>query len=297
MYGATSTTYQGNGNGNNGNGNSKNSMTEAFTRHIAAAFSKEGLEAAGQFTKEKASELKREAQDGDNSLRFLALVGGMACVVVGLLELVTRFMRLDIVGAMIDAYIILLGVLVVLLEGKKMFLSAGVVEKIHKYALFLQFVWGRGAVYFICGTLQLYQLDLLNLIVGCYMCFVGGLYIVVGNRTATKLKALRKTIYSEHDLRTKYVQADIEGDGLNLQQFRGLCVSLGLDLTRRETEAAFQHIQSKSLSSSSSAQQKQQQNGLPSNYTDVKLTYEDFQRWWSSTDAEDVIDESAVNFV
>mmetsp|Transcript_24248 Transcript_24248/g.57415 ORF Transcript_24248/g.57415 Transcript_24248/m.57415 type:complete len:293 (-) Transcript_24248:209-1087(-) len=292
MYGST-TPPAATASSSNYMDNNNNNMAETFSQMASAAFTKENFEAAGQFTKEKASELKREAQDGDNSLRFLALMGGMASIVVGILELVTRFMRLDIVGALIDLYIILLGVLVVLLEGKKMFLSAGAVEKIHKYALFLRFVWGRGAIYFVCGTLMLYQIDLLNLIVGCYMCFVGGLYIFVGQRTATKLKSLRKSIYSEHDLRTKYLQADINGDGLNLQQFRGLCVSLGLDLTRRETEAAFQHIQNKSKTTTSSATAAT----AASTSTEAKLTYEDFQQWWSSTEAEDVIDENAFQFV
>lgn len=293
MYGSTSANAAGH----------NNNMAQTFMQMASSAFSKENLAAASQYTKDKASELRREAQDGDNSLRFLALVGGMACVVVGTLELVSRFMRLDVVGALIDIYIILLGVLVVLLEGKKMFLSAGAVDRIHKYALFLQFVWGRGAIYFICGTLQLYQVDLLNLIVGSYMCFVGGLYIVVGQRTATKLKTLRQSIFSERDLRTKYIQADIDGDGLNLQQFRGLCVSLGLDLTRRETEAAFQHIQNKSKSSRSSISAPnghQHVSPTTSNggvEADSKLTYEDFKQWWSSTEGEDVIDENAFQFV
>ena len=292
MYGSTTSPGTATASASN---NNNNNMAETFTQMASAAFTKENFEAAGQFTKQKASELKREAQDGDNSLRFLALMGGMASIVVGSLELVTRFMRLDIVGALIDFYIVLLGVLVVLLEGKKMFLSAGAVEKIHKYALFLQFVWGRGAIYFICGTLMLYQLDLLNLIVGCYMCFVGGLYIVVGQRTATKLKSLRRSIYSEHDLRAKYLHADINGDGLNLQQFRGLCVSLGLDLTRRETEAAFQHIQNKSSSKKRTATTAS--TSANTNTEEAKLTYEDFQQWWSSTEAEDVIDENAFQFV
>jgi hypothetical protein len=135
------------------------------------------------------------------------------------------------------------------------------------------------------------------------MCFVGGLYIVVGQRTATKLKTLRQSIFSERDLRTKYIQADIDGDGLNLQQFRGLCVSLGLDLTRRETEAAFQHIQNKSKSSRSSISAPnghQHVSPTTSNggvEADSKLTYEDFKQWWSSTEGEDVIDENAFQFV
>lgn len=290
----TQLSYPNNTKNNNSTGATTAGMTESFTQMASAAFTKENMAAAGSWSKEKAQELKSQAQDGDNSLRFIALIGGLACVLVGFVELVTRFMRLDIVGAFIDFYIILLGVVVVVLEGKSLFLSAGLVERIHKYALFLKFLWGRGCLYFIIGTLQLSQIDLLNLIVGCYMCFAGGLYIVVGKRTATKLKTLRKSLFSEQTLRTKFRQADIEGDGLNLQQFRGLCVSLGLDLTRRETEAAFQFIQSKSdkQPGGANATSLQRQNGQAS-----KLSYEDFQSWWASTESEDVIDENAFEFV
>ena len=272
----TSTTMTSTNNNTNNNNKNTSSLAETISQFAQSTFTKENLEAAANHTKEKAIELKKEAQDGDHSLKFLALIGGFACVVVGILELVSRFMRLDVVGALIDCYIIILGLVVIILEGKNKLLSAQFVDRIHKYALFLKFLWGRGALYFVVGTLQLYQIDLLNLISGGYMCFVGVLYIVVGRRTANKLKTLKKYIYSEHTLRAKYQEANIEGDGLNLSQFRGLCFNLGLDLTRRETEAAFDYISTKS-------------NG-------DKLSYEDFQAWWNESDADERIDDS-YNFV
>jgi uncharacterized membrane protein HdeD (DUF308 family) len=279
-YTSTTTTMMASSNNNSttATNNNSSSLTETISKFAQLAFTKENLEAAGAFTKEKALELKKEAQDGDHSLRFLALIGGLACVVVGLLELISRFMRLDVVGSLIDLYIVILGLIVIILEGKNMLLSAQFVERIHKYALFLKFLWGRGALYFVIGTLQLYQIDLLNLISGGWMCFVGVLYILVGRRTANKLKSLKKNIYSEHTLRTKYHEANIEGDGLNLSQFRGLCFNLGLDLTRRETEAAFDYISRKS--------------------SGEKLCYEDFQAWWNESDVDERIDDSfTYNFV
>ena len=146
--------------------NHDSSMTDTIAQFAKTTFTSEALEAAGRFTKEKATELKTQAQEGDRSLRFLALIGGLGCVVVGLFELTSRIMRLQLVGAIIDLYIIMLGSVVVILEGKDMFLSKRLVQNIHKYALFLKFLWGRGSLYFICGTLQLTQIDLFNLIAG-----------------------------------------------------------------------------------------------------------------------------------
>jgi len=111
------------------------------------------------------------------------------------------------------------------------------------------------------------------------MCIIGGLHIVVGNRTANKLKAIRKSLYSENTLRTKFQNADIEGDGLNLQQFQSLCEDLGLVLSSRETEAAFDYIQK------------------INNVTTVKLRFESFQAWWNFSDGEGQMDESAFIFV
>lgn len=265
-----------NSSSNNPNNTSTDSsnLTATLSQFAQSTFTKQNLEAATNYTKEKAVELKKQAQDGDHSLRFLGIIAGLGCIVVGFLELIARFMRLDLVGALIDFYIIVLGFIVVMLEGKNSLLPTKFVDNINKYALFLKFLWGRGALYFVIGTIQLYQFDLLNLIAGSYMCVVGVIYIIVGKRTAAKLKTLRKYIYSEHTLRAQFNEADVERDGLNVPQFRTLCFNLGLDLTQRESEAAFGRIQSKSNSQ--------------------RLSYEDFQAWWNEA-AE--VDENAFAFV
>jgi len=259
--------------------NQSSNVADTISQFAKNAFTNENIEAAGRFTKEKALELKTQAQEGDQSLRFLALIGGIGCVFVGVYELASRVMRLQLVGAVIDLYIIMLGSVIVILEGKDIFLSKRLVQNLNKYALFLKFLWGRGALYFICGTLQLTQIDLFNLIAGGYMCAIGILYIIVGNNTAKKLKAIRKSLYSESTLRSKFQVANVEGDGLDLKQFRFLCEDLGLDLTGREIEAAFGYIR---------------KNG---DDTSEKLSYEDFKSWWDDAEEDGQIDDNAFVFV
>jgi hypothetical protein len=199
-------------------------------------------------------------------------------IVVSSMEFFVNIMTFNIIGALIELLTLLLGIVVILLEGKSFILSTGAVNRIHKYALFLKFLWGRGCLYFICGALQLYQLDLWNALSGVYMCAVGILFVLVGQRTAYKLKTLRKSLYSEQTLHSKFSQADIDGDGgLDLHQFRTLTLTLGLDMTRRETEAAFMHMH-------------KADNG-------EKLTYDEFKAWWNATDADAEIDENAFAFV
>ena len=148
--------------------NEKNdiNIADSFSQFAKVALTSENFEAAGRYTKEKAIELKTQAQEGDRSLRFLALVGGVGSIVVGLFELISRISTLQLVDAIIDVYIIFLGSVVVVLEGKDIFLSKRLIQNLNKYALFLKFLWGRGSLYFICGTLQLTQIDLLNLLAG-----------------------------------------------------------------------------------------------------------------------------------
>jgi len=141
-------------------------VIESFSQFAATTLISENLGAAGRYTKEKALELKTQAQEGDRSLRFLALIGGIGSMVVGLFELTSRILSLQLLDAIIHLYIIMLGSVVVILEGRDFFLSKRLVQNLNKYALFLKFLWGRGSLYFICGTLQLSQIDLFNLVAG-----------------------------------------------------------------------------------------------------------------------------------
>jgi Ca2+-binding EF-hand superfamily protein len=107
------------------------------------------------------------------------------------------------------------------------------------------------------------------------MCCLGILHIVVGYRTSTKLKAVRKSFYPEPVLRQKFNKADSDGDGgLDLNEFRALCINLGMDLNGRETEVAFRYM------------------------TDVdKLRYESFRDWWNASDVESQLMDSNDAFI
>lgn len=240
-------------------------------------FSKENVASVSQVVGEKVNELRRQAEDGDHSLRLLALLGGVILMVVSSMEFAGKIVGFEFVDALIELYSFLIGIMIIVLESKNMILSEGIQVRIFKYALFLKFLWGRGCLYFIVGTLQLYHLDLWNLIAGGYMCAIGALMVFVGQRTAYKLKKIRKSLYSTYELQAKFAQSDMDGDGgLNVQQFRALTLSLGLDMTRRETEAAFNHMKSTQSE---------------------KLSYEEFHAWWTSTEMEDDIIENAFSFV
>ena len=171
---------------------------------------------------------------------MIALCAGVCLILVSLLDLLGDLLTLNVTGALIKVYSIFVGVLMIILEGK---IATSYTDRIHKFALFLKYLWGRGCLYFIVGTLQLSQRGLFNFVVGGFLCLLGAGFVLLGQRTALKLKEMRKNLYSEQTLLRSFKQVDKDNDGLILlEEFRILCLSLGLDMTRRETEAAFSHL-------------------------------------------------------
>jgi hypothetical protein len=249
---------------------------DAVSQVAGSIFTKEAVATVTEAVGTQLKALKHQAEDGDNSLRTLALLGAILLIVVGGFEFASNIMVLHIPGALIELYSLLVGIMIIILEGKSILLPETLQASIFKYALFLKFLWGRGSLYFVVGTMQLYHMDLFNFIAGTYISCIGALMIFVGQRTAYKLKTMRRSLYSQQELQAKFAQSDVDGDGgLDLQQFRTLATYLGLDMTRRETEAAFSHIST----------------------AGEKLTYDDFYMWWIKTDMEHNIDERGFSSV
>jgi len=151
--------------------------------------------------------LKAQAEEGSYSLRMMALLGGILLIATGSLEFASNIMLLQIPGALIELYTLFVGLAIFIMENKGTFLSNRYQGSLFKYALFLKFLWGRGALYFVVGTIQLYHFDLLNFVAGIYMCFVGILMIRAGQRTAYKLKNTRRSLYSPTELQAKFARS------------------------------------------------------------------------------------------
>jgi hypothetical protein len=206
---------------------------------------KENTEKAASIAKDELARLGEAAKRGDVSIRALALFGGVAMVVTGLLGLLGRFVTLHWLSMLMDAYLTVLGVLVIFLEGKRYAnLPKAADGMLKKYAFFLDFIWGRGCLYFFIGSLQMAQASIVDITVGAYMCFVGVTYVVSGRRTAKKLEGLRKNLFSEAELRRKFEAADVENRGsLTCDQFQNMLRQFGIVLNMTEVESAFLSIE------------------------------------------------------
>lgn len=109
----------------------------------SSLFTSDNFENASDIARNKIRELRHSVKTGDWSLRLLALIGGVSLIFIAVLEFVTKILYLDVLGALIELYIIFLGVIILVLEGSQISLPKKFLHTLHKYALFLKFIWGK----------------------------------------------------------------------------------------------------------------------------------------------------------
>ena len=203
----------------------------------------ESLSNVANVAQARLQDVQEAVKDGNFSLRLMALLGGLGLVVASVFGFLNRVLSLNIFSALIELYTCAGGFVILILEARLLNLPERFLENLYKYALFLKFVWGRGCLYFIVGTLQFMQGNVLDIAVGSFVMLVGALYIHSGRQAAEKLKDIRKNLYSEQTLRSKFEEADRDGDGgLTKEEFETLITEMGVVLNRREVEAAYLHL-------------------------------------------------------
>ncbi|KAL7546167.1 hypothetical protein ACHAWF_009509 [Thalassiosira exigua] len=166
------------------------------------------------------------------------------------------------ITAIFEVYIIILGIVMIILEyGRSLSFFSKMEATLYKHALFLKYVWGRGVLYFIAGTLTIALEHLVAIIVGGYVCLVGILFIAVGRSAAKKLADARRSAITPEQLQERFAIADLDGKGaLSLEQFsRMITQDLSLDMTRREVESAFLQLDCESRG---------------------RVSYESILKWW-----------------
>jgi len=155
--------------------------------------------------------VRKVAEDGPLSFRVLAFLGGAIMMVTSVLSVLSDVFTFSIMSSLISLYTFILGLFIIVLEGK-MFMpirSVGAYQQqLFSMAKFLQYVWGRGMLYIFAGTLQLSQMNFLNIISGVYICFVGIISLLVGHSTSSKLIQLRTSITDEAVLQQKFKEHD-----------------------------------------------------------------------------------------
>jgi COPI associated protein/EF-hand domain pair len=216
------------------------SATPSSTTPLISAQSASAAAATGAGLINAASSQILKAQaDGPFTFRMLGFIGGLAMIVSNGIAILDRFFSFNFAGAMIAIYGVFFGIIIALLEGPFPF-KERVQGGIRFHAKFLEFTWGRGALYFFVGTLQVSNWNMLDWAVGGFMIFVGITAIGAGMASARDLKLLKFSLADEAKLKEKFAAHDANGDGkLDVKELTAFVRDSGIEMNRNEIAAVF----------------------------------------------------------
>lgn len=211
------------------------------------------------------NQMKHIATDGPLSYRALAFTGGVGMVVTSASDWAGEIFTFSFIRALISVYTFLFGMLFCILEIHLWFPSSAIVsrfrEVVHEYASFLRFLWGRGILQLFAGSLQLSQMNPIDMASGVFMCIVGLLSIIVGRSTARRLSELKRAMCDQDWVKERFDQFDLNGDGfISPSEFSALVRTLGIELGKNEVASVY---------------------SLIDNDQDLSISYLEFKNWWS----------------
>jgi len=140
-------------------------------------------------------------------------------------------------------YTLLFGVLICILEGQ--FIKKESLNSIRTAILeglpILKYLWGRGVLYMLSGSLQLSHISSMNVLSGAFLIGVGFLFVVIGINTRRRLRKLKKSLKDEKVLKRQFNRFDRDGDGvLDMDEFGAFVANLtGDDMDEDELEGTF----------------------------------------------------------
>lgn len=194
------------------------------------------------------------ATGGPASLRVLSFAAGLFYATSGAIGIVTEILDRShdtdnrdtfILHAILDVYIVLLGLFVAALESRVTTCGGtNVTLAVARQARLFNRVWGRGFFYQFLGFVALSQwstAEIVNIVSGFTMLGVGVVNVVVGAFAARALHGVGSV--SRKAAEEQFRAADADGNGvLDVGELSTLLDGLGVRLTRPQLEAAFVEI-------------------------------------------------------
>ena len=139
---------------------------------VGKVMTKENLENVSKVAAERFDELSTSLIKGDTSIRVMAIIAGAAIIFWGFSTFLGYLFGLNLNGAVMQLYTIILALVLLALEVPQISskIPEGSKEMLYRYCLFIKYIWGRGIVLFVSGTLQFAQGGVVNWCIGG--CFV-----------------------------------------------------------------------------------------------------------------------------
>jgi len=196
--------------------------------------------------------LQRLNESAPYSFRVLGLIGGVAMITSNAVLLPGRLLTLYWTDAILSLYSLLFGVIVVILEleapqppSPTAEAYSSLQQGIRTYAKFLEFTWGKGALYIFVGSLQAAKSNLVDVIVGSFLMIVGMITVAAGIKTAHNLGQFRMTIDNESDLRRKFDTYSNGKAHLTLAELQLWMKDAGFVMSGNESVSAYLAINKK----------------------------------------------------
>lgn len=186
---------------------------------------------------------KEFSKDGNVNFRILAFAGGISVILTSSLSILISMAHFGYLEVMVYLYTLLFGVLICILEGQ--FLKSRTLANIRSMTVeglpVLKYLWGRGVLYILSGSLQMSHLSSMNILSGTFLIGVGFLFVVIGVHTRRRLSKLKKSLKDVKSLRRYFNSFDRDGDGvLDMDEFGAFVANLtGEDMDEDELEGTF----------------------------------------------------------
>jgi hypothetical protein len=177
---------------------------------------------------------------------WVVYVGGLALIMTSSLSIGICISQLHVVKMLVYVYTLLFGAIICILEGH--FCNNSGIIYIRELILdglpFLRYLWGRGLIYILCGSLQMTHLSPMNLWSGLWLIGVGILFLIIGIQTKRRLSNLKKSLGDTTLLRKAFERFDRDGDGVLCEnEFGNLVANLTAeDLDEDELEGTFSSV-------------------------------------------------------
>lgn len=210
---------------------------------VAIDDAKSFIEAHGQelygYSRQQLVQLKTYAEEGNWTWKVAGFIAALSIVGYTSLSLLSHVFGLSPVSAILDIYLIALGVALAMLEYKERFFTQKYLDILRREALFIYRPYGRAAVYVFVGALMLSYSGLIGKLIGLYTATVGSIVFYSSREAFKALGNLKGSMHTEEEAIARFREFDKDNSNtLDSKELAAVCKALGTTLTLNELESA-----------------------------------------------------------